>query len=48
MSKEQDKKALRKIINLKLKDIPEDRKELFKELEKPLKAFARIMLKKIK
>lgn len=37
---------LKKILSLKASDVPKSRRGLFKELEKPLKALAKAMLKK--
>jgi hypothetical protein len=43
--KKKDKKMLEAIVNLKAKDIQPSKRELFKELEKPLKALAKSLLK---
>lgn len=44
--KSKEVEGMKKILKLKTKDIPKERQWLFKEIEKPLKALIRNMLKK--
>ncbi len=41
-----ERRGLEAIVNLKIKDIPPDRREIYKLLRKLLKALAKSMLKK--
>lgn len=42
---EKDKKVLRKLLKVKSKDVPLEKREIFNILEKSLKKLARKMLK---
>lgn len=47
LTKEEINKGLKRLIKLKASDVPKEKRWLFKELEKPLKALAKTMLKKV-